>query len=520
MVVHAAIGIAGRRPGLAAGDRIGNGCAAIFPGLVLAVLFLSVALAPARAEPWVEPGDAQLRRDIELLAAFRIIDGPIISWPVSWAQVSAGLASAGDRVYPPHVEAAMARVRARMPKASDYRRIGGELRGAATNQPALVRGFDAVAREDGETALSFDRHWSSTYLKATIGWRDDQVGNDVHYDNSYLAQAWGNWVFYAGTPEQWWGGGWDGGFLVSTNARPIPRIGFQRLDPRPFRTKWLSWLGNWNIIVSLGRLEKNRGDFARPLLWETRLELSPVDGLDIGLSRTFLLCGRTRQCSPGTFARAFTPFGRFDNTGTNNEPGDQIANVDLRYGGHWGGLAYAFFGSLIAEDKNPPLFSKYSGQVGMTLNGYAASYDLDWGFRIEASDSQAHSFFGVTTGPEKEPGVTFNHFLFKDGYTFRDRTIGFSLDTDSRLLTIEGTAFDAAARSYWLRYRYAIVNETNSRNAISANREGINIAEAGVALPTPYGKLRFELRAMDDRPNTPGRSKGRIEAEASFRVRF
>ncbi|MFQ5346361.1 MAG: capsule assembly Wzi family protein [Rhodothalassiaceae bacterium] len=489
-------------------------------GAVLFALVLALVARPLAAEPWVEPGDAQLRRDIELLAAFRVIDGPVISWPLSWAQISAGLAASGERVYPPHVEAAIARVKAHMPKAADYRRIGRELRGAVTSNAPLVRGFDAVAREDGEVSLSLDKHWSSTYVKATIGWRDDQVGNDIHYDNSYIAQAWGNWVFYAGTPEQWWGGGYDGGFLISTNARPLPRVGFQRLNPKPFQTKWLSWLGNWNIIVSLGRLEKNRGDFARPLLWETRLELSPIDGLDIGLSRTFILCGRTRQCTPGTFARAFTPFGRFDNTGTNNEPGDQIANVDLRYGGHWGGIAYAFFGTLIAEDKNPPIVSKYSGQLGMTLNGYSDAYALDWGLRIEASDSQAHSFFGLTTGPEKEPNVTFNHFLFTDGYTFRDRTIGFSLDTDSRLLTIEGTALDAGQRSYWLRYRHAIVNETNRKNVISANREGINIAEAGVALPTPYGDLRLELRAMDDRPNTPGRHKGRVEAEASIRFPF
>ena len=490
--------------------------------------FLGFLAMTADAEPWVEPGDPRLRADIELLAAYGIVEGPLNTWPVSWSQISHGIASMEERAYPVHVEAALARVRRAMPQTSDYRGIGLEFEAKGASEERLVRGFDGGARQEGDVSLALDKHWSSTYAKLSVGWRDDQAGgNDVHFDNSYIAQAWGNWVFYGGTLPQWWGGGWDGGLFVSTNARPFARIGLQRLNPKPFETPWLSWLGHWNIHLSAGRLSDDRDDFETPWVVETRITLSPIRGLDLGVSRTIQICGKGRPCDLGTLRRAVFAFNNADNTGIReSDPSNQIFGMDARFARRIGDVNFATFVEVIAEDTADVLPTKWSADLGFTLNGYWAAQELRWGFRFEASDTEAGNLFGLEVNEQgTRPNVTFNSFIFTDGFSFKERTIGHTLDTDSRLLTAEVNAVDRAERYYWLRYRRAIINATDipqrrQGNRLSNNREEINLVEAGLTVPFRLGEIRLELRTQDDQPDTPGRKDFEVEAEAGIRLRF
>lgn len=463
----------------------------------------------------------RMRQDIELLSAYDIIDGPVTMWPLPWAQVSRSLAEMPDRAFPGHVEAALARVRAAMPKARDYRQINYEAGIAATNRARLMRGFDQSAREDVDTFASAEKHWGGTYAKLSVGWRDGQPGDDVHFDNSYFAQALGNWVVYGGTLDQWWGGGWDAGMILSNNARPYPRVGIQRLDPRPFDTKWLSWLGNWNLSVSVGQLDggETRTDFDNPLVAHIRVTLQPFDRLDISFSRAIQICGEDRPCGFSTWTDALIGFGDRDNTGTLDEPGNQLAGADLRYGFVLGKLAYGFYAEAIAEDENQPIVDKYSLLFGGTIDGYWSGPDLKWRLRGEASDTQAGNIFGL--GGDPLFGVTFSNFIFRDGFEFLDRTIGHPLSGDSRLFTGELSVTDKNARNYWLRYRHAVINAGDrDRNEISANRETVNLVEAGLTAPIGQGEARLEVRFMDDRPNTPGREDFDAQIEASWKFKF
>ncbi|GAB4126630.1 MAG: capsule assembly Wzi family protein [Rhodothalassiaceae bacterium] len=491
---------------------------------VLVGLMASLVLVMAsavRAGPWIEAGDARMRQDIELLAAYGLIDGPVTMWPLPWAQVSRSLSALPNRALPAHVEAALSRVRAAMPRARDYRRINYEAGVAATNRATLVRGFDAGAREDVAVFGSAEKHWGSSYAKLSIGWRDDQPGEDFHFDNSYFAQALGNWVIYGGTLDQWWGGGWDAGMILSNNARPYPRVGIQRLDPRPFDTKWLSWLGNWNLSVSVGKLDsgKTRTDFDGPLVAHIRLTLQPIERLDLSFSRAIQLCGEGRPCGFSIWKDALIGFGDRDNTGTPNEPGNQLAGADLRYSFTAGKLAWGLYIETIAEDENQPIVDKYSLLFGATVDGWSERLGLRWRLRGEASDTKAGNIFGI--GGDRIFGVTFSNFIFTDGFEFLNRTIGHTLSGDSRLYTGELSATDEAARHYWLRYRRAVINVGNRpSNEVSLNREQINLIESGMTAPIGMGEARVEVRLMDDRPNTPGRNDFDAQIEASWRFRF
>lgn len=93
--------------------------------------------------------------------------------------------------------------------------------------------------------------------------------------------------------------------------------------------------------------------------------------------------------------------------------------------------------------------------------------------------------------------------------------------TDSRLLTISGAVIDAADRTYWLRFRYANINDTgDTRNRLSRSAEIIKSIEGGATVPTRFGQIRGELRISDDQINTPQSGKENFSVEVAWRKRF
>ncbi|MCH8863661.1 MAG: hypothetical protein IID51_14325 [Proteobacteria bacterium] len=485
--------------------------------IMIIVIAMLLSNGVAKATPWAGPGDRQLRRDIEVLSSYGVIDGPITTWPIPWAQISRGIGGAQLEALPAHVQNALLRVRARLPRTRDYRSIGYDVQVQGTNQVRTVRDFGGGAREEVDIRLSADRHFSSTYIRLSVGFRDDDRSRNFQFDDSYLAHAVGNWVVYGGFVDQWWGPGVESGLILSTNARPMPKVGLMRLDPKPFRSKWLSWIGPWQINVFAARQETDRNDFTHPIVAGLRLSARPVRGLDIGFSRILQLCGRGRPCGLSIWKDALIGVGNADNTGTFNEPGNQLAAVDFRYSKYIGKYDFAVYGEMLGEDEDNFLIDKIAVTFGATVGGGTSDGDFAWTISTEYSDTKANRVIGKGVSP----GTIYNHFIYTDGYRFHGRSIGASLDTDSRLLTIGGTVIDAADRTYWLRSRYAEINDTGGPlNPISASRETIRSVEAGASIPTRFGVIAGELRVADDKLNTPLTSKAEFAIELAWRMRF
>lgn len=110
-------------------------------GAWLAVLLLAPAVAVAGTLPWLGVGDAGLRSDVQLLAAYGLIDGPITTWPIPTRQILRGLSDQSRLdAAPPAVRGAAQRVLAHLSHHQGDQ--GGNLhplaRVATTNAPALV----------------------------------------------------------------------------------------------------------------------------------------------------------------------------------------------------------------------------------------------------------------------------------------------------------------------------------------------------------------------------------------------
>jgi hypothetical protein len=147
-----------------------------------------------------------------------------------------------------------------------------------------------------------------------------------------------------------------------------------------------------------------------------------------------------------------------------------------------------------------------------------------WQGFVELTDTQGARLFGggVT------PGSVYNNFIYTSGFTYKGQPIGYSLDGDTRTLTISGSITDTRNRRYYASARHIDLNMSAAqfagtlpaRNRISATNETIRILTAGAEIPTPVGDLRIEGRLQDDAPNTPGTSKLYPAIEMALRTRF
>lgn len=483
--------------------------------LIVALLVASTfGAGAAQASPWAEAGDRQLRQDIELLKAAGIIRGPINSWPLPWAQIAATLDHV-DAALPPHIAAAARRVQALSDRA--LRRSRYEVRAAVTNKPALIRDFGSTAREDVDVAVRAEHDFGRLSIGYGVGYRKGQVGDDIHFEPSYIAYALGNWALYGGFVETWWGPGRDGALLFSNSTRPFPKIGIKRLSPEPIDFPVLRWLGPWRFDIFAGLLNEKRSDFNNPAVVGMRFAFEPAHGLEIGLNRALQLCGKGRPCDIGTITDALIGVGDADNTGTPDEPGNQLAGFDISYTRMIGSVTAQAYLEAEAEDEDNFLIDQFGRQFGVALSGPVGDQGASWQVYGEYSDTLAIKLFGST----RYPGSFYNNSIYTAGFTYRDRPIGHSIDGDSEIWSVGVAYTDARSRRFYASLRAADLNRTETpRHRLTLNRETINIATLGVEWPTQFGDIRVEGRIQDDDVNTPGRSPTRGQFELAWRSRF
>lgn len=480
----------------------------------------AVAFAsPAQAAPWAEPGDRQLREDVEALVDAGMIRGPATQWPLPWAQI---MALAEDWQFdrlPPHLAARARRIQRYAEAASQQTLISFEA--SATTAREQIRTFDDHAREDSDAQLRVQHDFGSSYISYGVGYRRGQSGHDYHFDDVYGVHSFSNWALYSGGVPSWWGPGQESALLLSNSARPFVRVGIRRQTPYAFRWPVLRWLGPWTFETFAGRLDTGRTDFQHPLLLAFRVSFKPTQQLEIGLARVNQLCGSNRPCSPRIIYRAFIPGGG-DNTGTLNEPGNQLASLDVRWGGMIGDLSGAMYTQVLAEDGGGPLIipDVYSYNAGGTLSG-GYGRGGTWHVGAEWTDTFGIRYFGTNSPNGRQRGTTYLSFIYTDGYSFHDRPIGASFDGDSQLYSVTGSMTDAKNRRLSLALRRARINVTSTpAYHVSRNFEQFWIGEAGINLPTAWGDIRSELRYQSDRPNTPGRRDGQVQFELGWKTQF
>jgi hypothetical protein len=454
-------------------------------------------------------GDNQLRSDIELLQAAGVVDDITTQWPLRWQSLLTDLSRADVAGQPTPVQAAARRVLARA-EAATAEGVSASASLDATNKPGLVYGFDGMGRGEGQAQLSLEGTSGIFSGRISLGAiTQNYRGNSIKLmpEGSYGSVRLGDALIYAGYLDHWWGPGQISALSVSNNARPLPQVGIERAQTTASSWPVLSWLGPWQFEFFLGYLD---GPRIQPDTYynAARLTIHPFPGLELGVIRTEEFCGQQHPCSP------IKDYFHFANNPTDiNNTNDQ-ADWDIKYSHTLGGVPYQIYLQLMNEDYSWFNHSGTSHLFGVSV--FIPAPDNPIKLTAEFTDSIAthHPFsFG-----DNIYGFSYTNGGYPDGMRYRGRTLGFSLDDDSTLLSLQGSWSDTNGRFYELAVHHATIGNSHSvgANIVSTTPVLLNIGEARITLPVQGYKLDLAGRLQDDQPR-PGRGFA-ASIEAALRM--
>ncbi len=439
------------------------------PALLLS-LILCFDIAAA-ADPWAAPGDMALRHDLQVLADAGVLASPVLTWPISWSTIQNDLDGyrAADQPLRAYVANALERVRRRLAAVRSADGIELETHLAANSSQRWFRTFESQPREEFEAGAGAS--WIGERFAGRLQFTyatDADDDEDARWDDSYLAMVIGNHVLSYGRIERWWGPGWEGSLIYGTNQRPIPTFALERRQAVPFETKWLSWIGPWTYSLTYGELEHGRTVKNANLLG-FRVAFRPINDLEFALTRTAQWCGNDRPCDLDSL---WDLIKGDDNVGSegidsDNEPGNQLAAIDIRWSSPFSDLPFALYTQWTAEDESSGTPSRWIAQFGAEMWG---STRLNWiggdyRFHVEYTDS-ATSFYKDTIKFD----TAYEHSIYRDGYRYRDRSIGHGMDNDGQMLSFGGLLVDVDGASWNVLLRWIRVNRGGripNRNQVS-----------------------------------------------------
>ncbi|AZZ91655.1 capsule assembly Wzi family protein [Hahella sp. KA22] len=461
------------------------------PGRRSVLALLLVWSLNAHGSPWADSDDIRLRHSLQLLVDSGYANLNVMAWPISWSSIDRELMLI-DRAELPSD---------RIRTAFDY--VQFELRRYKTQTAHFDAGFRVSNRSpllkqfgDGYTEnqevwgrADFLGSWWALNLRVSAVNGDYDDLPTARADGSYIAGLIGNWVVGAGAIERWWGPGWRSSLILSSNARPVPGIFIRRNSDSEFETPWLSWLGPWSLEMFGGQLEGDRYVPDAKLLG-ARFSFRPLQRLELALYRTAQWGGDGR---PQSFSSLIDLFLGRDNVGDggitrDNEPGNQLGGVDLRFSFNLGSLPSAFYAQMVGEDEAGGVPSKRNWLGGLESSFGVSDWDV--GVFLEAADTTAGGALG-------DPffNVTYNHQIYQTGYRYRGRAIGAAFDNDSEIYSL-GMRFispDSAMIKGAVSRLRANVDGIRTANPPSGELYTASVWAVEMAYQNEWRALRYEL---------------------------
>jgi len=121
-------------------------------------------------------------------------------------------------------------------------------------------------------------------------------------------------------------------------------------------------------------------------------------------------------------------------------------------------------------------------------------------------------------------GYAYNDYKYADGMHYRGRTLGFSLDTDSQLLSVQAEYADALGCDYSLTYHRAEVSSPHNgvSNVVTTAPVRFNMVEGRANLPLLVRGQTVQLdlagRLQDDQPRPDKGFKASLEASLTVNM--
>jgi hypothetical protein len=478
-------------------------------------LLIAVGLhGVAHADPWLAPGDPGLRADVLLLADAGILRGPVTTWPMSWPDIARDALAADDSNLDAATAEALLRIQRMARAASALGFAGAGYRVSGAYQPTMLRTFDDTPREEGEAAVRAS--WLTDHLSLNLQGSyvaNPQDGKEFRADGSYLGVNIGNFMISAGFMERWWGPGWDSSLILSTNARPIPTVTLERNYTDAFKSRLLSWIGPWRASIAVGEAESHDVAVPKVRFFAARANFKPRPWLEFGLTRTAQMCGGERPCDWTTFGDMLVGNDNQVEDGgpAAAQPGNQMAGYDMRLRSPWRRLPLAFYTQWIGEDEAGGLPSKFIGLFGLESWGSTPLGGLR--LRVEYTDTACNFM-----REQPEYRCAYLNGLYPQGYAYRGRAIGSSMDNDGRMFTFAGVLTRASGAVLSVAVRKVELNRDGGDHRISNVRLDLDNVELRYSRVFGAGKISLGIGYQD--PAISPESSSRMNGFAIWQQGF
>ena len=435
---------------------------------VLSLILVSLPSIACLAEPFLAPDDPFIRHEIRYIADEGGLDALQNTWPYNLGGIDAMRVGRDVEIFSNLLNDRLSR-ESNSGWSPIFTTIG------LADDRVIARGFGPEPRSSFTTNASVswmnDLFAAKLSLNAFYGMEKDwkgRVDEGFALDGSYFAARLGKWSASFGQQERWWGPGWDGSLILSTNARPIPAVSVDRRISDPFDTKWLSWIGPWSFHSFIGRMEKER-NVSNPYLWAMRGKVKPtiLGNLEVGFFRVIQLGGEDRPEDLSTWIDAFLSQDNYGaNTGNNDrskEPGNQLAGIDFRW--QVFDAPIALYGQLVGEDEDKflpnCLMFQYGAESWLKLENST--------LRIFAEYADLTSYWW--TDDPRTHNISYGHHIYNDGYRYRGRTIGHWADQDSQILSLGSLFLKNNGIGWGSTLRIGKLNEdgTGANSSVSAD---------------------------------------------------
>lgn len=301
--------------------------------------------------------------------------------------------------------------------------------------------------------------------------KDDDLINDddVSFEGSYVAGKFANQWLIAGQIPTWWGPGNDGSLIRGDASLPVMGLTLQRDEQDAPTSPYLSWVGPWQYQLFAGQLDDYEA-VPDAKLFGARLTASPWPWLEVGASRTFMWGGEGRPESFSSFGDAL--LGTKDNdttTGnTDQDPANQLAGFDARVNlMPLVGLPTGIYAQYIGEDEAGGLPAK---------NMYLAG--IDYASNMNDLPYQLYAEYTDTRSSGEVRGVSYDHFLYTDGYYQHGYPLGYGLGGDAESVALGGKLWVDNKNFITTKLQYAKVNQSNeSDNQAFPEPETLKVAD-------------------------------------------
>lgn len=243
------------------------------------------------------------------------------------------------------------------------------------------------------------------------------------------------------------GPGYEGSLIRGDAMRPMTGFLMQRAEQAAPETWWLRWVGPWQYQISASQMNQYTA-VPHAKIIGGRFTFSPFQSLELGASRIMQWGGEGR---PESFSSFWDGFTGHDNTGTDNEPGNQLAGFDFKFKLEPTlGWPVSFYGQMVGEDE-----SGYLPSANMFLGGVEGHHG--WGkdavnWYVEAHDTRTNM---------SRTNYSYTHHIYKDGYYQQGYPLGDAMGGDGQLIAGKVELITEDNQRWSTRLVYAKVNPEN-----------------------------------------------------------